>query len=209
MDTSVTSARSRSRTEGAGLALMIAGVAIAVGSVGSALVDWLWVAMLLGFLCMAYGVPGVHRFQAPADGLPGKWGAWLVVVGAAVMVLLGLVFLVWELVGTPPEEGPAAVDVAWMLGFAAFVVGVLLFAVGVLKANVLPRAAGVLILLGLVAAVGIDMATGAFFADDGDTTEWGFFLGLPVFAAGLAWLGYAARQRAASTATPSASGPSS
>lgn len=205
MDTSVTTAESRPRTKRAGLALMIAGAALVVGSVGSALVDGLWLAMLLGFLAMAYGVPGVHRAQAPADGFPGRWGALLVALGAAVMVLLGLAFLVWEVVGDPPAEGPAVVDVAWMVGFGAFVVGVLLFAVGVIRAQVFPRVAGILILVGLVAAVAIDMATGAFFEDDGATTEWGFYLGLPVLAVGLAWLGYAAWQGVATTRRSSSS----
>jgi hypothetical protein len=188
----VRSAESRSAAKRPGLALMVAGGALAVGSVGSALFDPLWVLMLVGFLCLAYGIPGLHRVQAPADGFAGRWGALLVPIGAAVMVLLGLVFLIWEAVGNAPQEGPVIVDVAWMTAFAIFVVGVLLFAVGVIKAQKFPRFAGVLILVGLVAAVGIDMLTGAFFEDEGGTTEWGFYLGLPVFAIGLAWLGYAA-----------------
>jgi hypothetical protein len=188
----VNAAESRPAAKRAGLALMIAGAALAVGSLGSALFDPLWVLMLLGFLCLAYGVPGLHRVQAPADGFAGRWGALLVPLGAAVMVLLGLIFLIWEALGDPPEEAPAFIDVAWMAAFAIFVIGVVLFAAGVIAARVFPRFAGVLMLVGLVAAVGIDMATGAFFEDDGATTQWGFYLGLPVFAIGLAWLGTAA-----------------
>jgi hypothetical protein len=47
-----------------------------------------------------------------------------------------------------------------------------------------------LMLVGLVAAVAVDMATGAFFGGDGTTTEWGFYIGVPVFGLGLAWAGY-------------------
>ncbi len=177
-------------TDRAGLAVVVAAIAIIIGSLGSAAADWLWVAILVGFLGMVYGVPGVHRYQAPRDGWAGKWGALLIRYGGAIMVLLGVVFLTWELVGTPPQEGPALVDAAWMLGFGAFVVGVVLFAVGTIRGKVLPQAAGVLMLVGLLAAIAIDMATGAFFEDEATTTEWGFYLGVPVFALGLGWAGY-------------------
>lgn len=191
MDTSVTRTGGPAvRNEKAGLAVLVAGVAIIIGAVGSAVVDWLWVAVLAGLLGMVYGVPGVHKYQSPRDGWPGKWGALLIRYGGAVMVLLGLLFLVWDLVGDPPEEGPGPVDVLWMIGFAAFAIGVILFAIGSIKGRVLPLASGVLMLVGLVAAVAVDMATGAFFGGDGTTTEWGFYIGLPVFGLGLAWAGY-------------------
>ncbi len=180
----------RARNKWPGFAVLIAGIAIIVGSLGSAAVDWLWVAMLVGFLGMVYGMPGIHEYQSPADGAFGKWGALLVRYGGAVMVLLGVVFLVWEAVGNPPDEGPVAVDAAWMIGFAAFAIGVVIFAIGIIKAKVLPLASGVLMLVGLVGAVAIDMATGAFFEDEPTTTEWGFYIGVPMFAVGLAWAGY-------------------
>ncbi|MEX2652293.1 MAG: hypothetical protein WD473_07595 [Acidimicrobiia bacterium] len=191
MDTSAaTTATAPARNKRAGLAVLVAGIAIIVGSLGSAAVDWLWVAMLVGFLGMVYGMPGIHDYQAPADGAFGKWGALLVRYGGALMVLLGIVFLAWEAVGDPPEESPGLVDAAWMLGFAAFAIGVILFSIGTIKAKTLPPASGVLMLVGLVAAIAIDMATGAFFEDDSTTTEWGFYIGVPVFALGLAWAGY-------------------
>jgi hypothetical protein len=191
MDASTaTTGTARARNKWPGLAVLIAGIAIIIGSLGSAAVDWLWVAMLVGFLGMVYGMPGIHEYQAPADGAFGKWGALLVRYGGAVLVLLGVVFLIWEAVGNPPDEGPAPVDAAWMIGFAAFAIGVVIFAIGIIKAKVLPPASGVLMLVGLVAAIAIDMATGAFFEDEPTTTEWGFYIGIPMFALGLAWAGY-------------------
>jgi hypothetical protein len=50
-------------------------------------------------------------------------------------------------------------------------------------------------LLGLVAAIAIDMATGAFFEEEPTTTEWGFYIGVPHFGLGLAWMGWAVRSR--------------
>ncbi len=186
-----TTGTARVANEKAGLAVLIAGVAIIIGSLGSALTEWMWVAMLIGFLGMVYGIPGVHDYQAPADGAPGKWGALLIRFGGAVLLLLGLIFLVWEGVGDAPEEAPGFIEIGWMIGFAAFAIGVISFAIGTIKAKVLPQAAGILMLLSLVASIAIDMATGAFFEDEsGGTTEWGFYLGVPIFGLGLAWAGY-------------------
>lgn len=197
IDTDIAASRTaRTRTTRAGIAVLAAGVAVLaagalifVGSLGIAAADWIWPLMLLGFLGMVYGMPGVHEYQAPADGALGRWGALLVRSGGALIVILGVVFLVWEAVGNPPEEGPGVVDAAWMIGFAAFAIGVILFGIGVLRAKVLPAASGVLMLVGLVAAISIDMATGAFF-DTSTATEWGFYIGVPLFALGLIWAGY-------------------
>ncbi len=93
-------------------------------------------------------------------------------------------------VGDPPEEGPGVVDILWMISFAAFTIGVVLFAIGTIKGRVLPLASAVLMLVGLVAAIAIDMATGAFFEDEPTTTEWGFHIGVPLFGLGLVWAGY-------------------
>lgn len=82
-------------------------------------------------------------------------------VGAGLMVALGVTFLAWEAVGTP--GGPAWAGVLWMLAFFAFVVGIVLFAVGSALARRFPWGAPVLVLIGLVSALVIDMATGAFF----------------------------------------------
>ncbi len=185
-----------------GVLTMAAGAVIAVAALLSIAVDWAWFGLLIGLALLAYVVPQLHRFQAPADGWAGTWGSVLVAAGAAVIVALGVVFLIWEAVGDPGE--PAWSAIVWMLGFFAFVVGVLLFDIGSIRAKVVPPAAPLVMLVGLVAAVAIDMATGAFFEDDGTTTEWGFYIGVPVFGLGLAWMGYAvsrAARQQRSTAT--------
>jgi hypothetical protein len=170
---------------------MVAGALFVIGALVSSAVDWAWFAILIGFALLVYVVPQLHRFQSPADGWAGRAGSLLAAAGAGLVVALGVVFLVLEAVGDPGE--PAWAGVLWMVGFFAFLAGILLFAVGSIIARRFPPGAPLLMLIGLVAAVAIDMATGAFFEDDSTTTEWGFYIGVPLFGLGLAWMGYALR----------------
>lgn len=174
-----------------GTLTMIAGAMFVAGALVGIAAEWAWVALLVGFALLVYVVPRWHRVQAPADGWPGVIGAALTAAGAAIVLLLGVVFLVWDAVGDPGE--PAWTDVAWVVGFFGFLIGIVLFGVGSVMAHVVPRAAPAMMLLGLLAALAIDMATGAFFEDDATTTEWGFFIGVPLFGLGLAWMGWALR----------------
>ena len=194
MDTTTTSAVGHPRK--AVTVALVAGVAFAVSSLGSAVLDEVWVLMLVGFALLVYAVPALHRHQAPADGPLGRWGSRLVVLGAALVLTLAIVFLIWEAIGTPPEDA-AAINALWVVGFFSFVIGVVLFSAGTLRAGVFPRGAAALMLGGLLGALAIDMATGAFFEDDGGgTTEWGFYIGVPLFGLGLAWIGYFLRSHA-------------
>jgi len=198
-----TATATTTRSDKAGLAALVAGICFVVSAIGSAAFDGLWVAMLVGFALLVYAAPQIHRHQAPADGPLGLWGSRLISFGGALVLLLGVVFLVWEAVGTPPEEGP--IGALWMLGFFGFVIGIILFTIGTLRARVLPPAAAVLMLVGLLGSLAIDMATGAFFEDEGGgTTEWGFYVGVPIFGLGLAWLGYSLWKQRAGTTEPAA-----
>ncbi|RBY90209.1 hypothetical protein DQ244_12125 [Blastococcus sp. TBT05-19] len=194
--TTVTETRvEHTRAETVGTLAMVAGALFALGALVSSVVDWAWFAILIGFALLVYVVPQLHRVQSPADGWAGRAGSMLVAAGAGLVVALGVVFLVLEAVGDPGE--PAWGDVLWMIGFLAFLVGIVLFAVGSAIGRRVPPGAPLLMLFGLVAAVAIDMATGAFFEDDSSTTEWGVFIGVPLFGLGLAWMGYALRTASA------------
>ena len=173
---------------------MVAGALFALGALLSAAVEWGWLGLLIGFALVVHVLPELHRSQAPADGWAGRIGSLLGAAGAGVMVALGVIFLVWEAVGTPGE--PAWAGVLWMVGFFGFLLGIALFTVGSAMARRFPPGAPVLMLVGLVAAIAIDMVTGAFFVDDGSITEWGFYIGIPVFGLGLAWMGWALRTTA-------------
>lgn len=58
-----------------------------------------------------------------------------------------------------------------MISFLALLVGIVLVAVGSAIAGTLPPGAPLLTVIGLLAAIAIDMATGAFLEDDASTTE--------------------------------------
>lgn len=195
---SVTEATSTSKKTG--LVTLIAGLCFVIAPPLSQALDPAWVLMLVGFALLLYAVPKLHRIQAPGDGAAGSWGARLVLFGGVVMLALGITFLVWEAVGTPPEEG-GPIDAVWMVGFFSFLVGIIAFSIGSLRADVVPKAAPILVLVGIVVAVVIDMATGAFFDSDGGATEWGFIFGVPLFGLGLAWIGYSLFNERSSTAS--------
>lgn len=184
-----------------GVVTMVAGAAFALAALGSIATEAAWALMLVGFASLVYVVPKLHRHQAPGDRWPGALGAWLVPAGAGIVLALGLVYLVWQAVGDPGE--PGWVGPVWMIGFFSFAVGVVLFGVGSVIARKFTPVAPALMLLGLVGALAIDMATGAFFQEEGGPiTEWGLYIGVPLFGFGLAWMGYQlwAPERGADTA---------
>ncbi|HEX2073838.1 MAG TPA: hypothetical protein VHF92_08645 [Geodermatophilus sp.] len=182
-----------SRAATVGTLTMTAGALFVLGPLVSIASEWAWLGLLAGLALLAYVVPQIHRLQAPADGWAGTSGSLLVATGAALVVALAVVFLLWEAVGDPGE--PAWAGVLWLIGFLSFLVGIVLFGIGTALARSFPPAAPLLMLGGLVAALLVDMVTGAFFEEEPTTTEWGFFIGLPLFGLGLCWMGYALRSR--------------
>lgn len=172
----------------AGLITMLAGAGFALGGGLSTLGEWTWVLFLAGIVLLLYAVPQLHKLQAPADGAVGQWGTRLFVLGAGILVALGAVFLVWDAFGDPGE--PAWTEALWPVGFVSFLLGFVLFVAGSLKARVLESLGLWLIVVGLIGGVALDMATGAFFADEGEVTEWGFIIGIPLAGLGLLLVGY-------------------
>ena len=171
-----------------GLVTLLAGLGFVLGGGLDAVWEWGWVFLLAGFALLLYAVPQLHRRQAPSDGAVGLWGSRLFVFGATIVLILGVIFIIWEAVGDPGE--PAWADIAWPIGFFSLLVGFVLFVAGSLKARVLDPIGLWLVIVGLVGGVLVDMATGAFFEENGQTTEWGFYIGIPLAGLGLLWIGY-------------------
>lgn len=171
---------------------MLAGLAAILFPLGDLVGIWAEVPLgLFMFALVLYVVPKLHASQAPDDGAAGLWGSRLVLAGAAVLLVLFLFEFAWDgLAGAGPPEWTQP---AFIVAALAFGLGVVLFGVASAVTATYTRAGPVLMLVGLVAALGIDMATGAFFG--GEATAWRLRLGFPVFGLGLVVMGLPARGR--------------
>jgi hypothetical protein len=132
----------------------------------------------------------VHEVdEAPVDagGYPEPTGR----ATRGVTRLLFIYGLIFEATGgNREEEGPGFLTALLAVGFFGTVIGVIGLGAAMIRANVLNRWAAWLFTIGLPLGLTIDMATGAFFEENGDTPEVGFFVGSPLFCIGLIWLGY-------------------
>lgn len=124
--------------------------------------------IVAAFALILPSVLGIHTRQYARAG-------WLGLV-AVVLACLGLVLLAVIRVAVDLDLVPAWPTVG--LGFAVFFVGLLLLGVSIIRAAVLPRAAGRLLILGILAF---------FMGNFEDASIWLFLL----FGAAWVWLGYA------------------
>jgi hypothetical protein len=154
------------------------------------------------YLFALVALPGLHARQDGRSGLLGLIGFVAALIGAVTFfVLFAVVFVAETFFGFDPDAS-AVVGAVLFVAFIAFLVGIVLFGIATARAGVFPRGAALLLALGLLGGLVIDLLTGAFF--DEDATQWGYFVGLTVFAVGLIWLGYTLRsERGESAAHPS------
>ncbi len=175
-----------------GMAAILAGVLLIVSLLLTELVAEGFIYLFaLVFLLLAVALPGLHARQVGRSGLLGRIGFVAALIGAvAFFVLLAVVGVAENLFGLDPDASDV-VGLVLFVAFIAFMVGIVLFGIATARAGVFPRAAGLLLALGLLGGLVIDLLTGAFF--DEDATSWGYFIALTAFAVGLIWLGYALR----------------
>lgn len=118
---------------------------IQVGVVPSALHST-WVGlMFIGFL-------GLSALQRKAFGRFGRLASGLAVVGSGSLFVLALIET-WGFVrsdGAPQEDPPLPVLVVLFAVFGCYVAGLLLFALATIRAGVLPRAAGVFLMVSVL-----------------------------------------------------------
>jgi hypothetical protein len=177
--------QTRSRYRMHALAGITSGVATLAAVGLGQLLEGAFALLLVTLVLLLVALPGLHGVQQGRNGWLGRLGYVVALVGGAVLTVLFAVFVVAEFILDRGEafEDAAGVDVAAAIGFFGLVLGLVAFGIAALKPAILSRWATLLFLLGLPLGVGIDMATGAFF-DEG-ITEWGFFIGVPLFALGL------------------------
>jgi hypothetical protein len=179
-----------------GTLAMVAGALFLASPLVELTGHWAWPLHLTGFALLVVVVPRLHRHQAPADGWAGRAGGWLVVGGAAVFAGMGVVSAVWVLASESAMDEPGWAAALWSLGSAAYLGGLLASCAGTIAAGLLPRGAPALALVGLVTALAVDRAAGTDAQDGSGSPEWGLYTGIPVFGAGLVWLGAALRRGA-------------
>jgi hypothetical protein len=147
-----------------------------------------WIILnLLEFLllaAMSLGLVGAHVRQAEKTGVVGLIGFLAFFLGAAMMSGLlwsGAFIFPWLATEAQPglleAEPSGTVVVGFLLTFVLLSVGGLLFGFASLRAGVLPRGAGVLLMVGGVLGSALDLLNLPFSA--------------VVIGASLAWVGYA------------------
>jgi hypothetical protein len=133
-------------------------------------------------------LPGLHRSQHGRDGRLGRAGYVVALAGAVLVTALVAVYVVGRFVFGRGQaiDDSAALGVLLAVGFFGMLLGFVPFGIATLKAGALPRWGALLLMAGLPIGVAIDTVIGAFFAGaDFAGTEWGFFIGVPLFALGL------------------------
>jgi hypothetical protein len=189
-----------------GLALMVAGILMVAGVALQAIHELLWLLLAVGFIILVGALPGLRSAHGGREGLLGTIAWWPAMVAGAIVAVLLIVGLFIDLVlGRDPEDVIGPLFPVLAVGFFTFVVAIALYGVAMAIAGVVPRIAAFLVAAALPLALVIDMATGAFFEENGETTEWGFYIGIPLFALGFVWIGYALWSgRAGATTEPAA-----
>ncbi len=143
----------------------------------------------IGSLLLVLGLPGMCVRQATRAGWLGLIGFVLTIVGGILFTSLsGVTFLVlpWLAVNAPQlaaGNGPPAIFVYVLVASLLFAVGGVLLGIATMRAEVLPRWAGLLILVGAVLNL-VDFPLSGII---------GGIVGLVafvLFALGLGWIGY-------------------
>ena len=162
----------------------------APGQVQSSLFMVVTLVTLIGELLLLMGLPGIAVRQASQAGWLGLGGFALTFVGALLFTsfsVIGLVIFPWLAQAAPnlvAGNGPPAIFVFFLVASILFGVGGLLLCIAVMRGGVLPRSAGLLLLIGAV-------LNAAAFPLNGLLSTVVSTVAFVIFAAGLGWMGYA------------------
>ncbi len=187
-----------STSRNSAVALLAAGVLAIVGvPLFELFEDWGFFAHLVSLALLLLGLPGLRAAQQGRDGRVGRAGMLVALVGAGLLLLAFVIGILAELFGGNPDELPFLGPLL-LLGLLALIVGVVLLGAGMLRARALPAAVVFLFILGLPLALVIDLATGAFEAEEGQgPPQFGFYIGFPLWGLSLVLLGVLLRRGAA------------
>ena len=153
---------------------------------------WLPVSLLsfVGQLVLALGVPGIVVRQASRAGALGLIGFVLTALGGSLFGSFGVIavtVLPWIAQAAPKlaaTNGPPSLFVYFLVASLLLAVGGVLLGIVTMRAGVLPRWAGLLLIIGAVLNLVDFPLSGAISSIVGTVA-------FVVFMLGLAWLGYA------------------
>jgi hypothetical protein len=178
-----------------GLAGISAGVLIVAGAyIGELVHEYFFFLLVPAMLLILVALMGIQSRQRERTGLLARIGFVLAMVGFGLSAALISVFGTMETIFGVDLEASQGLwvtisEIAFVVAFISMLSGILIYGIATARANVLPRIAAILFVLGLPLAFVIDIATGSFF--DETLTPFGLLIGFPIFALGIGWLGYA------------------
>ncbi len=145
-------------------------------------------------LLFMVGLVGFHKRQAGRSGKLGTTGLMVALVGCVLMII-GNVFE-FGLIGSIPHGARPGIMMGWgifLVGLIFIVpTGLVLFGVGVIKANVLPSWSRALPLdIGLISLLGIFIGIVEMVLRGDAVAEWGLITIILAFGLGWVLLGYA------------------
>jgi hypothetical protein len=146
---------------------------------------------LIGQMFLLMGLPGMAARQAPYAGPLGLVGFALTFLGGLLFTsfsVIGLVIFPWLAQAAPNllagNGPPPTVFVFFLIASILFGLGGLLLGIAVMRGGVLPRSAGLLLLVGAV-------LNAAAFPLNGLLSTVVSTVAFVLFSAGLGWIGYA------------------
>lgn len=188
-----------------GVALLVGALLAIIGNVLSTVlfpgmndpnqyVSALWLPVMLlsfvGSLLLLIGLPAICARQAPRAGWLGLVGFVLTFIGVFLFTSFSIVTLIvlpW-LAQVAPKlaagNGPPAIFVYFLVAGLLFAVGGVLLGIAIMRAGVLPRWAGLLIIIGAVLNL-VD------FPLNGIISSIVMIVAFVLFGLGVAWIGYA------------------
>lgn len=174
------------------MAAMLAAACILLWVITDAMGYDLFVAFVPATLILLFfSFPALHKAQRGRNGVTGTIGYWLMLIAGG---LFALVFLVGIFYDTVMNEAPETAlpflfaddSPIFPIVFFGLILGILIFGIATLIAGVAPRLATLLFLFGLPLGVLLDF----FILQSEDSQGPGFYIGIPMFAIGLLWLGW-------------------
>ena len=149
--------------------------------------SYAWIGLFASVLLVGGAALGLQRQLGARTGMLGRWGAAATAAGSVALLAFLLYFVATGFATTPP---PPILQVLSLLSLLLWLVGSLVFAVGLMRAKAISPIAGWLIVLGAVVSP-VSVIAG------GQNPPSFVYLPLVLYGVGWVLVGYEARTPAA------------